>query len=74
MAKITSKNNNLLRDLIRILILNELLRRRHNRPQFPGNPPRPPMPRPRPPYPRGNTQAFWTLGTFLKVQRKLNYL
>ena len=52
------QNNNLLRDLVRILILNELLKRRHNRPQFPGNPPRPPMPGPRPPFPRGNTQIF----------------
>ena len=52
------QNNNLLRDLIRILILNELLRRRHNRPQFSGNPPRPPMHGPRPPFPIGNTQIF----------------
>ena len=52
------QNNNLLRDLVRILILNELVRRRYNRHQFSGNPPRPPMHGPRPPFPIGNTQIF----------------
>lgn len=44
--------NNLLRDLIRILILRELL----DRGRFPNRPPfqpRPPMPGPRPPFPGG---------------------
>ena len=42
------RNNFLLRDLIEILILNNLLRNRHNRPRpnYPNmNQPRPPMPR-----------------------------
>lgn len=51
-----SNRNSLLRDLIRILILNQLLgRRRPPRPPFPGPgnpPPRPPRPPVRPPFPR----------------------
>ena len=49
--------NNLLRDLVRILVIRELLGggRRPNRPPFPGRPPypgRPPLPG-RPPFPGG---------------------
>lgn len=42
----TRQGNFFLRDLIRILILREFLRRRHHRPPMP--PPRPPMPHFRP--------------------------
>lgn len=43
--------NPTLRDLIKILILHQLIHNRPNRPGRPGMPPRPPMPpRPRPPY------------------------
>lgn len=48
----TRQSNNLLRDLIKILILKELI----NRGRFPVRPPflgRPPMPGPRPPFPGG---------------------
>ncbi len=48
----TRQSNNLLRDLIKILILKELI----NRGRFPGRPPfpgRPQMPGPRPPFPGG---------------------
>ena len=45
------QNKSLLRDLIKILILRELLQQ--NRPPYPGGPVRPPMPGPRPPYPGG---------------------
>lgn len=53
-------NNPLLRDLIKILILNQLLGgnmpgRLPVRPPFPGMPPRPPM---RPPFPRPGTRDF----------------
>ena len=49
----TRQRNFLLRDLIKILILRELLKnRRPNRPPFP--PGRPPMPPPRPPMGPGN--------------------
>ncbi len=49
----TRQRNFLLRDLIKILILRELLKnRRPNRPPFP--PGRPPMPPPRPPTGPGN--------------------
>ena len=49
----TRQQNFLLRDLIRILLLRELLRRRRpNRPPFPG--PRPPFPGQRPPMPRSS--------------------
>ena len=41
--------NNTLRDLIKILIIRQLLRNRPNRPNFPHQPPRPP----RPPFPGG---------------------
>lgn len=53
-----SRQNNTLRDLIRILIIRELLRqRRHGRPQFPGRPPFPGNPRP--PMPRNSQmQAY----------------
>ena len=54
----TRQGNYLLRDLIRILILREMSRRRRpNRPPFPP-PGRPPMPRPRPPMGPGN-QSPW---------------
>ncbi len=45
----TRQSNNTLRDLIKILILKELI----DRGRFPGRPPRPPMPGPgpRPPFP-----------------------
>lgn len=36
--------NNSLRDLIKILIIRQLLRNRRNRPNFPPRPPRPPFP------------------------------
>lgn len=57
----TLRNNNTLRDLIKILILNQLLGGGHSnrpRPPFPERPPmpgpgRPPMPGPRPPFPGG---------------------
>lgn len=53
----TRQQNFMLNDLIRILIIRELLRRQPPRPQMPPPPPRPPMGRPpRPPmgpnYPR----------------------
>ena len=44
----TRQRNFLLRDLIRILILRELLRRRQRPPMPPMRPPRPPMPPMRP--------------------------
>ena len=48
----TRQRNFLLNDLIRILILKNLLRPRPPvRPPFPGPGPRPPFPGPRPPYP-----------------------
>lgn len=55
----TRQRNFLLRDLIRILILRELLRRRRpNRPPFPG-PGRPPMLRP--PMGPGGNQPQWRM-------------
>lgn len=54
-----TRQNSALRDLIRILLIRELLRRRPGRPPmrprppFPGGPGRPPMP-PRPPFPGGS--------------------
>ena len=51
--------NFLLRDLIRILILRELVRP-NNRPPFPG-PGRPPMPQPRPPMSPGGNQPPWRM-------------
>ena len=55
------RRNYILRDLIKILILNELINRGRfpgNRPPFPGGPMRPPMPGPRPPFPGGNRPPF----------------
>lgn len=65
-------SNNFLRDLIRILLIRELIRRRPNRPgmgprpPFPGGPNRPPMgPGGRPPYlgapnrPRGINNPYY---------------
>ena len=51
-------NNNVLRDLIKILILRELTDRGRvpNRPPFPPN--RPPMPGTRPPFPGNNRPPF----------------
>ncbi len=52
----TRQRNFLLNDLIRILILKNLLRPRPPmRPPFPGPGPRPPFPGPRPPYPNPRT-------------------
>ena len=48
--------NNSLRDLIRILILNQLLG--GNSPNRPPRPPRPPFPPNRPPYPRDDIYRF----------------
>ena len=59
-----AQQNNLLRDLIRILILRELI----NGGKFPSRPfnPRPPMPGPRPPFPGGRPggimpRDFWKI-------------
>ncbi len=56
-----SRRNSTLRDLIKILILRELLNngRFPNRPpHFPGNPQRPPIPGPHPPFQGGNRPPF----------------
>lgn len=53
----TRQSNNTLRDLIKILILKELI----DRGRFPNRPPfhgRPPMPGPRPPFPGGPRLPF----------------
>lgn len=56
------QSNSLLQDLIRILILREILNRPGGRPPFPGPvpPPRPPYPGPgpRPPFP-GGRPTIW---------------
>lgn len=56
-----NRRNNTLRDLIKILILRELLdngRFPNSPPHFPGNPPRPPIQGSRPPFSGGNRPPF----------------
>ena len=54
------QRNNALLDIIKILILRELLNRsgRPGRPPFPGQAPRPPMPPTRPPFPGTGPRLF----------------